>query len=97
MSLEMIKRKSGLNVIYWQMNNTLEELKLNHSDKLMYIEKLEKAMHEISETVEYLNHCENVYRASERRSHRLELENLQLKQENRSLSEHLKTLISGEI
>jgi len=97
MSLEMLKRKSGLNMIYWQMNNTLEELQEKHPDKLMYIEKLDKAMKEISETVEYLNHCENVYRATERRSHQLELENLQLKQENRSLSNHLKTLISGEI
>jgi FtsZ-binding cell division protein ZapB len=54
-------------------------------------------MKEVAAVVEYLTHCEKVYQATERRSHRLELENLQLKQENRSLSEHLKTLISGEI
>ena len=95
--LELIKRKSGLNMIYWQMNYTLEELQEKHPDKLVYIEKLDKAMREIAETVEYLTHCENVFRATERRSHKLELENLQLKQENRSLNNHLKTLISGEI
>jgi hypothetical protein len=35
--------------------------------------------------------------ATNRRNHELELENIKLKQENKSLNKHLEMLISGEI
>jgi|SanBayMetagenome_1026888.scaffolds.fasta_scaffold03076_11 predicted nuclease with TOPRIM domain len=97
MSLEMIKRKSGMNTLYWRLKYSLDEIQEKHPERLDIIGPMEESMKEVAAVVEYLTHCEKVYQATERRSHRLELENLQLKQENRSLSEHLKTLISGEI
>ena len=95
--LEMIKRKAGLNVVYWKINNTLEEIKQKRPDRKELIESMEKSLTEVGEAVQYLNHVDKMLMATNRRNHELELENIMLKQENKSLNKHLEMIISGEI
>jgi hypothetical protein len=58
---------------------------------------MEKSLTEVGEAVQYLNHVDKMLMATNRRNHELELENIKLKQENKSLNKHLEMLISGEI
>jgi hypothetical protein len=95
--IEMIKRKAGLNLVYWKINNTLEEIKQKRPDRKELIESMEKSLGEVGEAVQYLNHVDKMLMATNRRNHELELENIMLKQENKSLNKHLEMLISGEI
>ena len=97
MSLEFIKRKAGLNVVYWKINNTLEEIKQKRPDRKELISSMEKSLSEVGEAVQYFNHVDKMLMATNRRNHELELENIKLKQENKSLNKHLEMLISGEI
>lgn len=92
MSIEMIKRKSGLNMIYWKMNNTLEELQEKHPEKLNLISNLENSMHEISESVEYLNHCDKMMRAYSSKNYQMELEIMKHKQTISNLERRIKEL-----
>ena len=93
----MIKRKAGLNLVYWKINNTLEEIKQKRPDRKELIESMEKSLTEVGEAVQYLNHVDKMMMATNRRNHDLELENIKLKQENKSLNKHLEMLISGEL
>ena len=95
MSLEMIKRKAGLNVVYWKINNTLEEIKQKRPDRKELISSMEKSLTEVGEAVQYLNHVDKMLMATNRRNHELELENIKLKQENASLKTHVTNLIDG--
>ena len=95
--IEMIKRKAGLNLVYWKINNTLEEIKQKRPDRKELIESMEKSLTEVGEAVQYFEHCDRMLMATNRRNHELELENIKLKQENKSLNKHLEMLISGEI
>ena len=93
----MIKRKAGLNLVYWKINNTLEEIKQKRPDRKELISSMEKSLTEVGEAVQYLNHVDKMMMATNRRNHDLELENIKLKQENKSLNKHLEMLISGEL
>ena len=93
----MIKRKAGLNLVYWKINNTLDEIKQKRPDRKELIESMEKSLGEVGEAVQYLNHVDKMLMATNRRNHELELENIKLKQENKSLNKHLEMIISGEI
>jgi hypothetical protein len=95
--IEMIKRKAGLNLVYWKINNTLEEIKQKRPDRKKLIESMEKSLTEVGEAVQYFEHVDKMLMATNRRNHELELENIMLKQENKSLNKHLEMLISGEI
>ena len=92
MSLEMIKRKSGLNMIYWQLNNTLEELQEKHPEKVQFIEKIEKAMSEISDSVEYFNHCDKMISAYSSKNYQMELEIMKHKQTISNLERRINEL-----
>ena len=93
--LEMIKRKVGLNLVYCKINNTLEEIKQKRPDRKELIESMEKSLTEVGEAVQYLNHCDKMLMATNRRNHELELENIMLKQENKSLKINVEKLIEG--
>ena len=95
MSLEMLKRKSGMNVLYWRIKNSLDEIKTKHPERLDLIKPMEISLTEVAECVNYLTHVEKVTRATNSRNHDLELENLKLKQENISLTKHVNNLING--
>jgi hypothetical protein len=97
MSIEMIKRKTGLWTVYLKIQNSLDNIKEKHGHRKDLIDSMEKSLTEVGEAVQYLNHVDKMLMATNRRNHELELENIMLKQENKSLNKHLEMLISGEI
>jgi SMC interacting uncharacterized protein involved in chromosome segregation len=97
MSIEMIKRKTGLWTVYLKIQNSLDNIKEKHEHRTDLISSMEKSLTEVGEAVQYLNHVDKMLMATNRRNHELELENIKLKQENKSLNKHLEMLISGEI
>jgi hypothetical protein len=95
MSLEFIKRKTGLNVVYWKIKFSLDNIKEKHEHRTDLISSMEKSLTEVGEAVQYLNHVDKMLMATNRRNHELELENIMLKQENASLKTHVTNLIEG--
>lgn len=95
--MEFIKRKAGMNVLYWRLKNSLDEIKEKHPEREDIIKPMEESLNEVSETILYFNHCDLMMRANNSRIYQIELENMKLKQEITSLNAHLKTLLSGEI
>jgi hypothetical protein len=93
--LEMIKRKAGLNVVYWKIKFSLDNIKEKHEHRTDLISSMEKSLGEVAEAVQYLNHLDKMLMATNRRNHELELENIMLKQENASLKTHVTNLIDG--
>jgi hypothetical protein len=93
--LEMIKRKAGLNVVYWKIKYSLDNIKEKHEHRKDLISSMEKSLTEVSEAVQYLNHVDKMLMATNRRNHELELENIMLKQENKSLKINVEKLIDG--
>jgi hypothetical protein len=97
MSIEMIKRKTGLWTVYLKIQNSLENIKEKHGHRTDLINSMEKSLTEVHDAVLYFEHVDKMLMATNRRNHELELENIMLKQENKSLNKHLEMLISGEI
>jgi hypothetical protein len=93
--LEMIKRKAGLNVVYWKIKYSLDNIKEKHEHRTDLINSMEKSLGEVAEAVQYLNHVDKMLMATNRRNHELELENIMLKQENKSLKINVEKLIEG--
>jgi hypothetical protein len=93
--LEMIKRKAGLNVLYWKIKYSLDNIKEKHEHRKDLISSMEKSLTEVAEAVQYLNHVDKMLMATNRRNHELELENIMLKQENKSLKINVEKLIDG--
>jgi hypothetical protein len=93
--IEMIKRKAGLNVLYWKIKFSLDNIKEKHEHRTDLISSMEKSLTEVAEAVQYLNHVDKMLMATNRRNHELELENIILKQENASLKTHVTNLIEG--
>jgi hypothetical protein len=93
--LEFIKRKAGLNVVYWKIKYSLDNIKEKHEHRTDLISSMEKSLTEVSEAVQYLNHVDKMLMATNRRNHELELENIMLKQENKSLKINVEKLIDG--
>jgi hypothetical protein len=93
--LEMIKRKAGLNVVYWKIKFSLDNIKEKHEHRKDLINSMEKSLTEVAEAVQYLNHVDKMLMATNRRNHELELENIMLKQENKSLKINVEKLIEG--
>ena len=91
----MIKRKAGLNVVYWKIKYSLDNIKEKHEHRTDLISSMEKSLGEVSEAVQYLNHVDKMLMATNRRNHELELENIMLKQENKSLKINVEKLIDG--
>jgi hypothetical protein len=95
MSIEMIKRKTGLWTVYLKIQNSLDNIKEKHEHRTDLIESMEKSLTEVGEAVQYLNHVDKMLMATNRRNHELELENIMLKQENKSLKINVEKLIEG--
>jgi hypothetical protein len=85
--LEMIKRKAGLNLVYWKINNTLEEIKQKRPDRKELIESMEKSLTEVGEAVLYFEHIDKLLRASNSKQYQMEIEIMQLKQKIRHLEQ----------
>jgi hypothetical protein len=95
MSIEMIKRKTGLWTVYLKIQNSLDNIKEKHGHRKDLIDSMEKSLTEVGEAVQYLNHVDKMLMATNRRNHELELENIMLKQENKSLKINVEKLIEG--
>jgi hypothetical protein len=95
MSIEMIKRKTGLWTVYLKIQNSLDNIKEKHGHRKDLIDSMEKSLTEVGEAVQYLNHVDKMLMATNRRNHELELENIILKQENKSLKINVEKLIEG--
>ena len=95
MSLEMLKRKAGLNVLYYRLKNSIEEIEEKHPDRSDLLEPMRESLNEVAESIQYFTHCENVTRATNSLNHDLQLENIKLKQENKSLNIHNGNLLNG--
>ena len=93
--LEFIKRKAGLNVVYWKIKYSLDNIKEKHEHRKDLISSMEKSLGEVAEALQYLNHVDKMLMATNRRNHELELENIMLKQENKSLKINVEKLIDG--
>ena len=93
----MIKRKTGLWTVYLKIQNSLDNIKEKHGHRNDLIDSMEKSLTEVGDAVLYFEHVDKMLMATNRRNHELELENIKLKQENKSLNKHLEMLISGEI
>lgn len=91
----MIKRKAGLNVLYWKIKYSLDNIKEKHEHRTDLISSMEKSLGEVAEAVQYLNHVDKMLMATNRRNNELELENIMLKQENKSLKINVEKLIDG--
>ena len=91
----MIKRKAGLNVVYWKIKYSLDNIKEKHEHRTDLISSMEKSLGEVAEAVQYLNHVDKMLMATNKRNHELELENIMLKQENKSLKINVEKLIDG--
>ena len=95
MSLEMIKRKAGLNVLYYRLKNSIEEIEAKHPERNDLLDPMRESLTEVAESIQYFTHCDKVTRATNSRNHDLQLENIKLKQENKSLNIHIGNLING--
>jgi hypothetical protein len=92
--LEMIKRKAGLNCLYWRLKNSIEEIEEKHPERIDILEPMRESMLEVAEAIEYFNHCERQNTVNSSRIYGLEIENLKLKQENNGLKRQIDNLIN---
>ena len=70
--LELLKRKSGMNMLYWRLKNSLDEIKTKHPERLDLIKPMEISLTEVAECVNYLTHIEKVINATNSRNHDLQ-------------------------
>ena len=92
MNLEYILRKATMNNLYYKLKFSLDEINTKHPTRNDLIESMSKSLVDVFEMIKYLDHIEMNNRVSEKRIYALELENMQLKQENRHLSKNLENL-----
>jgi hypothetical protein len=95
--LEMIKRKAGLNVLYWRLKNSIDEIKEKHPNRTDLIDPMEESLEEVTESILYFNHCDLMLRANSSRLYQIELDNMKLRQDNAALKSQIKNLLSNEI
>lgn len=87
MSLEMIKRKTGLWMVYLKIQNSLDKIKENHPQRTDLIESMEKSLTEVGEAVLYFEHVDRLLMASNSKQYKMEIEIMQLKQKIRHLEQ----------
>jgi len=87
MSIEFIKRKSGLNVVYWKIKFSLDNIKEKHEHRTDLISSMEKSLTEVGEAVLYFEHVDKLLRASNSKQYKMEIEIMQLKQKIRHLEQ----------
>lgn len=92
MNLEYILRKATMNNLYYKLKFSLDEINTKHPTRNDLIESMAKSLEDVFEMIKYLDHLEMCTRVSEKRIYSLELENMQLKQENRHLTKHMENL-----
>ena len=87
MSIEFIKRKTGLWTVYLKIQNSLDNIKEKHGHRTDLIDSMEKSLTEVGEAVLYFEHVDKLLRASNSKQYQMEIEIMQLKQKIRHLEE----------
>lgn len=85
--IEMIKRKTGLWMVYLKIQNSLDKIKETHPQRTDLIESMEKSLTEVGESVLYFEHVDKLLRASNSKQYQMEIEIMQLKQKIRHLEQ----------
>lgn len=91
----MLKRKAGLNVLYYRLKSSIEEIEEKHPNRNDLLEPMRNSLEEVRESILYFDHCERLNTVNGSRIYALELENMKLKQENKSLNKHIENLMEG--
>jgi len=92
MSIEMIKRKTGLWTVYLKIQNSLENIKEKHGHRTDLIDSMEKSLTEVGEAVLYFEHVDKLLQASNKKQFAMEIEIMQLKQKIRHLEQINQTI-----
>jgi hypothetical protein len=92
MSIEMIKRKTGLWTVYLKIQNSLENIKEKHGHRKDLIDSMEKSLTEVGEAVLYFEHVDKLLQASNKKQFAMEIEIMQLKQKIRHLEQINQTI-----
>ena len=87
MSIEFIKRKTGLWTVYLKIQNSLENIKEKHGQRKDLIDSMEKSLTEVGEAVLYFEHVDKLLQASNKKQFAMEIEIMQLKQKIRHLEQ----------
>ena len=87
MSIEMIKRKTGLWTVYLKIQNSLDNIKEKHGNRKDLIDSMEKSLTEVGEAVLYFEHLDKLLQASNKKQFQMEIEIMQLKQKIRHLEQ----------
>ena len=90
--LEMIKRKTGLWIVYLKIQNSLENIKEKHGHRKDLIDSMEKSLTEVGEAVLYFEHVDKLLQASNKKQFAMEIEIMQLKQKIRHLEQINQTI-----
>jgi predicted nucleic acid-binding Zn-ribbon protein len=94
MSLEMIKRKAGLNIVYWKFKNSLDRIMETNPHRHDLIESMNESMQEVAEAILYFDHCDKVYQKDRKTIFELELQVSKLKAEIKELESRQKTFFN---
>lgn len=92
MSIEFIKRKTGLWTVYLKIQNSLDNIKEKHGHRTDLIDSMEKSLTEVGEAVLYFEHVDRLLRASNSKQYQMEIEIMQLKQKIRHLEQINQTI-----
>jgi hypothetical protein len=92
MSIEFIKRKTGLWTVYLKIQNSLDNIKEKHGHRTDLIDSMEKSLTEVGEAVLYFEHVDKLLRASNSKQYKMEIEIMQLKQKIRHLEQINQTI-----
>ena len=87
MSIEFIKRKTGLWTVYLKIQNSLDNIKEKHGHRTDLIDSMEKSLTEVGESVLYFEHVDKLLQASNKKQFAMEIEIMQLKQKIRHLEQ----------
>ena len=87
MSIEMIKRKTGLWTVYLKIQNSLDNIKEKHGHRKDLIDSMEKSLTEVHDAVLYFEHVDKLLQASNKKQFAMEIEIMQLKQKIRHLEQ----------
>ena len=87
MSIEFIKRKTGLWTVYLKIENSLDNIKEKHGHRKDLIDSMEKSLTEVGEAVLYFEHVDKLLQASNKKQYAMEIEIMQLKQKIRHLEQ----------
>ena len=87
MSIEFIKRKTGLWTVYLKIQNSLDNIKEKHGHRTDLIDSMEKSLTEVHDAVLYFEHLDKLLQASNKKQFAMEIEIMQLKQKIRHLEQ----------